>query len=510
MNKTFIKYVFLLCVPIIAVFLIIFLNIGVNSAYSDGYKHLNRLLKKYDIGLQKPKYIRIKGMPKKIRLKKSYPAVLKKKVSLAGKGSVRSALMLLSREINIPIIIHRGFPNKLQNEVYYDNLPLYKVLDGLVTANGFKYTYHSGVISVYATEEKIFHISRSDLVSSFSSVVGMSRSNGQSAGKGQQSSRPVNAAHSAPSGSLSLTLSESYSFYSIISKNIKEMLTKSGKYFINPKDGLVWVRDRVSNVKAVSDYIKGINKSFSRQVLLKVEVIDVSLSKGFQMGINWNLLFKQAFRLNIAGVNAVSISAPLASENGINNAPYIEFAGSGSSKAIMDALKTQGSADIISQPRLILMDGQTRLISSGTVTPYISSIQTIALSLSQTETYPVISQMQTGLAISFTPHINFKNHTVSVTLSLIDNIITGSRSFTINGESFSNPIIETKSLSDTVNVKSGSTILVGGIITAKKERNTYEVPLLAQIPFVGNLFKSENDTTKKEDLLIMLTIKIIK
>ena len=519
-----------------------------NTAYNNKSENLNLLLKKYNINLSKPEIIPIsskKIFKRKIKrqnhisvniknINKNFVSdFLRQKVSLAGKGSIKSALMLLSREIGVPIIFHRGFPKKLSNDAYYKDVPLYKVLYGLIISNGFKYTSKNGVISVYALEEKTFHIPVSDLLSSFSSTVGMTGMNsqnnninnsnmgnlggGQSAGNTSGAAVPINSSSFAnqntnipsnPSGSLSLTLSESDSLYGIISKNIKEMLTKKGKYFINRKDGLIWVKDRVSNVIAISKYIKAINKFLSKQVFLKVEVIDVSLSKGFQTGINWNLLFNQAFKANAFGANTVSVSAQLASGDNINNVPYIGFTGSGNSIAILNALKTQGTVNVISQPRLVLMDGQTRLISSGTITPYISSIQTMALSLSQTETYPVISQVQTGLSISFTPHINFKNGSVSVTLSLIDNSITGYQSFSISGESFSNPVIESKSFSDTVNVKSGSTILVGGILTTDKSTNTYGIPLLSKIPFIGNLFKSVNNTSQKEDLLIMLTPKI--
>ncbi len=519
-----------------------------NTAYNNKSENLNILLKKYNINLLKPEIIAIsskKIFKRKIRrqnhisvniknINKNFVSdFLRQKVSLAGKGSVKSALMLLSREIGVPIIFHRGFPKKLSNDAYYKDVSLYKVLYGLIISNGFKYTSKNGVISVYALEEKTFHIPVSDLLSSFSSTVGMTGMNsqnnninnsnmgnlggGQSAGNTSGAAVPINSSSFAnqntnipsnPSGSLSLTLSESDSLYGIISKNIKEMLTKKGKYFINRKDGLIWVKDRVSNVIAISKYIKAINKFLSKQVFLKVEVIDVSLSKGFQTGINWNLLFNQAFKANAFRANTVSVSAQLASGDNINNVPYIGFTGSGNSGAILNALKTQGTVNVISQPRLVLMDGQTRLISSGTITPYISSIQTMALSLSQTETYPVISQVQTGLSISFTPHINFKNGSVSVTLSLIDNSITGYQSFSISGESFSNPVIESKSFSDTVNVKSGSTILVGGILTTDKSTNTYGIPLLSKIPFIGNLFKSVNNTSQKEDLLIMLTPKI--
>ena len=543
-------------------------------AYGKNQNSFGGLLKKYGIKIKKAGVVHInfdgkKGNRQSIKVNKNsgckeikgrickkslinmnMPYFLRQKISLSGNGSVKSALMTLSHETGVPFVIYRGFPDKLRNEVYYKDIPLYKVLNGLLVSNGFAYSYKNKMLYIYAVEEKTFHIPVSDLLSAFSSTVGMSGmgegggvnsgiNNGNTqempegagtstAGGSSQSTASAslpsdlinsgvngNASNNSgysgnPSGSLSLTLSESGSLYSIISGNIKEMLTKNGKYFINQKDGLIWVKDRVSNVNEVSAYIKRINKFLSKQVFLKVEVIDVSLNKGFQAGINWNLLFNQAFKSNVFGVDSLSVSAQLASSNNISNAPYIGFNGSGSNSAILNALRTQGAVDVISQPRLVLMDGQTRLISSGTITPYVSSIQTMALSLSQTETYPVISQIQTGLSISFTPHINFKNNSVSVTLSLIDNSITGYQSFAIGGESFSNPVIESKSFSDTVNVKSGSTILVGGILTTDKVKNTYGIPLLSKIPLLGDLFKSANDTNEKEDLLIMLTPKIIR
>ncbi|MFW0884560.1 type II secretion system protein GspD [Candidatus Acidulodesulfobacterium sp. H_13] len=523
---------------------LLFFNINSNFVYGktmqgNKNRNFNMLLKKYGINLKKPQVIPMNKISSgynyqnrsgnrlhKANIKRTVmPVFLKQRVSLSGDGNVKSALMLLSREIGIPIIFYRGFPNKLKNEVYYKNIRLYKVLNGLITDSGFKYVYKNGEIIVYVVEEKTFHIPVSDLLSSFSSTVGMMGMNIQNNNpnsmaatgsgddsniKGGDSTAGSVKTPSNPSGSLSLSLSESDSLYNIISNNIKVMLAKEGRYFINRKDGVIWVKGRVSNVEEVSRYIKNIDKFFSKQVFLKVEVIDVNLNRGFQTGVNWNLLFNKVFKANTLGMSAVFISARLASGNGINdNAPYIGFTGSGNSAAILSALKMQGSVNVISQPRLVLMDGQTRLISSGTITPYVSSVQTMALSLSQTETYPVISQVQTGLSISFTPHINFKDDSVSVTLSLIDNSITGYRSFSINGSSFSNPIIESKSFADTVNVKSGSTILVGGILTTDKTENSYGIPLLSKIPLIGNLFKSINNRSRKEDLLIMLTPKII-
>ncbi len=571
-NKKLSAFMFITAVASIGVVL----AAKVSAAYNKNQNSFNGLLKKYGIKIKKAGIVHINFDEKKenslsvkvnknngceeingevckkrlIKMNMNMPYFLRQKVSLSGNGRVKSALMTLSHETGVPFVIYSGFPNKLKNEVYYKDIPLYKVLNGLLVSNGFAYSYKNKMLYVYAVEEKTFHIPVSDLLSAFSSTVGMSGmgegggvnsginnvntqempegsgmgiagGNSETSASTSLSSGLINSGVNGNSGSsgdnsanpscsLSLTLSESDSLYSIISRNIKEMLTKNGKYFINPKDGLIWVKDRVSNVNEVADYIKRIDKFLSKQVFLKVEVIDVSLNKGFQAGINWNLLFNQAFKSNVFGADSLSVSAQLASSNNISNVPYIGFNGSGSNSAILNALRTQGAVDVISQPRLVLMDGQTRLISSGTITPYVSSIQTMALSLSQTETYPVISQVQTGLSISFTPHINFKNNSVSVTLTLIDNSITGYQSFAIGEESFSNPVIESKSFSDTVNVKSGSTILVGGILTTDKVKNTYGIPILSKIPLFGDLFKSVNDTDQKEDLLIMLTPKIIR
>lgn len=557
----------------ISTFLVCFLCIayvGGNIACGYGNSNLKGLLKKYGVKLNKPVYIKLNlsrqktGQVRSNDRGKIYRAVRKnhngnsvdkrknkarkimnKIVSLSGSGSLKSALMLLSREIGIPIVIHRGLPSKLKSDVYYENQPLRRVLYGLVKANGLKYIYRGGSIIIYPFVEKTYHIPVLDLFSSFSATVGIAGNGAgssnaasdlntnegaldsglqsgatNSAASSVPSSQPQSAAlqggmgsqsqnglssSSNPSGSLSLTLSESGSLYDVISANLKKMISKKGRFFINPKDGLIWVRDRESHVRAITGYMKNIKKFLSKQVFLKVEVLDVNLNKNFQMGINWNMLFNSAFKANPAGLDSFAISAPLAANNNIVSSPYIQFNGSGANAAVLNALQTQGTVNVISQPRLLLMDGQTRLISSGTITPYVSSIQTDVLNLSQTQTYPVISQVQTGLSISFTPHINFKNNTVSVTLSLIDNSISSYQAFSIGGESLSNPVIESKSFADTVNVKSGSTVIIGGILTSQRTKNTYGVPLLSQIPLFGKLFKSINISDQKEDLLIMLT-----
>ena len=130
----------------------LFLNADIafgNSIYNAKNNNLNILLKKYDISLAKPeiiplnsninktiaqrktvrpnhiaKYRYIYNKYNKRVEKHTVPDFLMQKVSLVGRGSVKSALMLLSRETGVPVIFYGGFPAELKNDVYYKAVPL--------------------------------------------------------------------------------------------------------------------------------------------------------------------------------------------------------------------------------------------------------------------------------------------------------------------------------------------------------------------------------------------------
>ena len=465
-------------------------------------------------------------------IKRPVPLVLRQRTSLEGSLTINEALSLLTRATGIPIsIIHSGFINNSKNSYYYIHKPLYMILNAVIKDNGYIYKYKNGKIKVYGEIAETFNLPVFNIDNAFNATTGVSNNNnmqnGQNgvAGNTQAQTGTVNTATPGsntqtlssgtannPGGQItsSMTLTKTAVHY--ITQMLKPLVSKKGVFGVNAMQGIVYVKDKPSNVFAVAKWVKKIRGNLAEAVWLKVQILDVTLNNSTQVGINWNAVFNSAFKANPAGLSAITIGANLASGAGIaSGAPSIELANSaGTNSAILEALKTQGTVDILSEPTLIVPNGETGVINSSSISNYIQTVENISTGLTSSQTYPVIAQVSAGLSTAFTPHINKKKGMITVVINFLDNNITGYNDFTVSGTNFDEPIIQSKTLSDIIRVRNNHTVIMGGIITTNKNKQNYGVPLLSDIPFIGALFDGVNNTFEKDDLIMMITPKIIK
>lgn len=474
-----------------------------------------------DVYIAAPKTV---PLPAALKIKKQpIPLLLKQKVSLVGSMTPVVAINLFMRNVRGINLITNELKGQQTFNFYIENMPLYKALNTVLSENGYGYSFKNGLLSVYSYETRIFKLPISDLSLNFSSTVGASGMNtNQNGAMNNGMTQPYTASQtgtgtatatagtntanmSNPGGVISLTSGATKSLFGYIKENLKVIL-KTGSFTIEPKNGLIYLSGPVGEVENSLKFLRKARKNLRHMVLLKVEVINVTLNKAFQAGINWNEVFNSAFKSNTLGIGSVSIGLPLAANNNISNAPEITF-GSGGNSAVINALSSQGTVNVLSQPRLMLISGETRVISSGTIQNYVQSVQIEAIgSLSaQTQTYPIIGQVFSGIGIAFTPAINVKKKTVRVTINFIDNNVNQYQNFSIGGNTFSEPEVSAQSLTDTVVIPDGKTMAIGGILSTNKTKSTYGVPLLEDIPLLGNLFKSVNYSKTKNDLIIMIT-----
>ena len=459
-------------------------------------------------------------------LKLKIPQVLKQRISLVGNMDIQTALNLIARSARgVSLIITNPIHSGNINNFYIKRQPLYKVLKMVVAANGYGYSYKAGILKVFGFEKRTFRIPISDLFLQFSGSVGAAGVNaggnnsnnissatgglgaGGSSTGGTTATQPSGSQQnlSNPGGEISLSASNKKSLYDYLKENLKIIL-KQGSFTINPKNGIIYLSGRTGEVESSLNFLKKVKENLSHMVFLKVEVIDVTLNKAFQAGINWNEVFNNAFKPNALGISSVSFGLPLASGNNISNVPELTF-GSSSQGAVINALSTQGTVRVISQPRLMLISGETRVISSGTIESYLQSVMTTSLGglTGTTQTYPIIGQVYSGLGIAFTPYVDYKKGLVHVTINFMDNDVSGYNNFAVSGNTFSEPDISAKSFTDTVIIPNNKTMVIGGILTTNKTKNIYGVPVLENIPVLGDLFKSVDYQKTKEDLIIMIT-----
>ena len=465
-------------------------------------------------------------------IKKPVPEALRQRTSLEGSLTINEALSLLTRATGIPIsVIHSSFINNNKNSYYYIHKPLYMILNAVIKDNGYVYKYKNGQIKVYGEIAETFNLPVFNIDNAFQATTGVSNNNnltnGQNGVNGTANTATTQAASASPvssqqtlqtgtannpGGQITSSMSLTKTAVHYITQMLKPLVSKKGVFGVNAMQGIVYVKDKPSNVFAVAKWVKKIRKNLAEAVWLKVQILDVTLNNSTQVGINWNAVFSNAFKSNPAGLSAVTIGANLASGAGIaSGAPSIEFANSaGTNSAILEALKTQGTVDILSEPTLIVPNGETGVINSSSISNYIQTVENISTGLTSSQTYPVIAQVSAGLSTAFTPHINKKKGMITVVINFLDNNITGYNDFTVSGTNFDEPIIQSKTLSDIIRVRNNHTVIMGGIITTNKNKQNYGVPLLSDIPVLGLLFDGVNNTYEKDDLIMMITPKIIK
>ncbi|MFG6463598.1 type IV pilus secretin PilQ [Roseateles sp. DXS20W] len=157
----------------------------------------------------------------------------------------------------------------------------------------------------------------------------------------------------------------------------------------------------------------------------------------------------------------------------------------------LSALESDGKGKVVSSPRVITADQVKALIEQGEELPYQVATASGATS---------IAFRKANLKLEVTPQITPEG---SVILNV--DVNKDSRG-TLTPQGYA---INTKHVQTQVLVENGGTVVIGGIYTQDEGETVNKVPLLGDVPFVGNLFKNKTRTTAKTELLIFLTPKVV-
>ncbi len=158
----------------------------------------------------------------------------------------------------------------------------------------------------------------------------------------------------------------------------------------------------------------------------------------------------------------------------------------------LSALESEGHAELISSPSLLTANQQTASIESGEEIPYQEISKSGATG---------VSFKKAVLSLKATPEI-MPNHQILLELQVNQDKPNGHMVLGV-------PSISTQQIITQILVKSGQTIVLGGIYETNKAQDSQNIPLLSKIPLVGWLFGQHNVTKGKRELLIFVTPKVI-
>lgn len=175
----------------------------------------------------------------------------------------------------------------------------------------------------------------------------------------------------------------------------------------------------------------------------------------------------------------------------------------------LDALVQQNRAKVLTSPRFVAVDGTLATISTQRVTPIIYTVVTYVFVPGQGFT-PVqstaILQIQTGVTFSAVSNVDFEGNTCLVmfpSFSEIKGFVTGP------GGSPQVPITETSTINTIVCLRDGDTLLIGGITRESLQRQHGKFPLLGDLPVIGRLFSRVETQKTEQELLLMVTIRVV-
>ena len=252
-----------------------------------------------------------------------------------------------------------------------------------------------------------------------------------------------------------------------------------------------------------------------RQVYVEAAIIEISLSKLKQLGIEFRSVENptNGSVTPFGGTNfgsigsAVSGPASLANLTGLAAGVAKGFFTFGGTEylnvaALVTALQTEEGVNILSTPHLLTTDNQKAEIVVGENVPFISA-------QSQTTGGNVLTNIDrkdVGITLRLTPRVS-EGDFVKLDIYQEISALTDQAGFNVNTVG---PVITKRYASTTVVAKDGETIAIGGLIKNNVDTVHDQVPILGDIPYLGRLFQYDKKTVDKTNLLIFITATIVK
>jgi len=254
----------------------------------------------------------------------------------------------------------------------------------------------------------------------------------------------------------------------------------------------------------------GGSTTFSEEIIQSA-----TLTPGFGFGSGGTALGNAGSDTSIATAGRVAAQG-LASFGVSRISPDAGFSGlvlsasSNSVSMLLRALQETRRVEVLSRPQIMAIDNQTGRAFVGETVPFIteSTVNQFGNPIN------TIARIEVGLNLEVTPRISPDGLVVMKVFASnerLGNVADGVPiAIAPNGEPINSPIVETIQAETTVSALSGQTIVLSGLLTKQDRALHRRVPLLADLPLLGNLFRFDSVGTRRTELLIVLTPHVVK
>lgn len=273
-----------------------------------------------------------------------------------------------------------------------------------------------------------------------------------------------------------------------LSKSLDEALSPRGRLEVDERTNSLLITDISDGTQKVADMAMELD-SRTPQVEITAKLVDLDAKVSRELGINWSESNLHSANNDISASGGVT--APVGDAVGTFKLGVVQSFGQ--LDATLQALETENKADIISNPRIATVNNREARIVVG---------QKIQLIVMDEAGNPITQLITVGIQLKVVPHVNSDR---TITLDLHPEVSDLAAEGTVQG----GVIINTSEADTRVLVTDGETAVIGGLISTRETELARGVPVLRSIPFLGRLFQSSSTVSRKRELLIFVTPKIM-
>jgi MSHA type pilus biogenesis protein MshL len=414
---------------------------------------------------------------------------------------VADALRLFARDNALNLVLDRGLEGELT--VDFVDLSLKQALDAMLDAHDYAWEMNQNLIRVRREITRSFDVDYLRLIRNSESK----NESGKFGISGGDSSE------NQADNEFTVEQENEVDFWKELIDELDALIGDEGRVVANKTAGFISVSASKREVEKVEAYLDRVKTGSMRQVNIQAKIVEVELSDRTQLGIDWaapDLAQLGRFTLSrntLAG--AESIGA--AGAEGV----FLRASVGGDTRALLKALQEQGDLNVLSQPRIKVINNQTAQIRVARDEPYFVKTEGAVAPSSQSGGQGAVFEQRTatiGLVVQVTPYISADGWITMEVAPVLTNKVgqigipseDSDGNFTIQ-ENVGPPIVDVKQTTVVVRIRSGETAVIGGLIQERVDEQESRVPVLGDLPVVGAAFRTNTKTKSKNELVIMIT-----
>ena len=243
------------------------------------------------------------------------------------------------------------------------------------------------------------------------------------------------------------------------------------------------VQGTQEELEAVGELISNIDRKLP-QIMIEAKIVEINRNKTKDLGVSW-FVGDQEGQISFG---EMSLGGTMERQDLVS--------------IRIQALEKKNLGRLVGNPRILTLSGKTAVISVGEKVPY----RNIVMDSEGNKSFP-IQWLDVGVKMGVTPEVTQDGFIILHVFPKVSTFVE--REYVLEGLTFKDPQPSEKSADTTARLRAGETLVIGGLIKSSDIETVTKIPLLGDIPIIGELFTLRNKTHEETELIIFLTPSLV-